>query len=411
MRIVLFYSEVESFNCFTDQLVKEFTGRGHETFILDLMAIDSQKQETYEPFLAFITQKVDAAVCFDGLGAREDMFIQVWDGHDAVVIDIMLDPPLRFHPTLEKHPKKYHLLCCDRNHVAYIKKYFGGTVSRVEFMPHAGVLPETGAKDQASAGGIAEEPVIPWKDRTYEILFCGTYYRPEDQFVQLSRLFPEGSTLYGFYQYVYRILVEDSSLSVDQGVELAAEQVKLLPSWEEMKILLRCSEHVDWAIRMYQRGRVVQTLADAGFELYLLGRGWENHPSADCLNVHRIDDRVPFEKTFAHMADAKINLNVMPGFKAGTHERIFNILLRHSLPLTDSSSWIDEHFTDGEDIALYDLKFLEQLPFLTDRLLSHPARTEEMIRRGYEKVARNYTWSNCADRILETIEEDQKIVS
>lgn len=43
MRIVLFYSEEESFNYFTDQLVKEFTGRGHETFVLDLMAIDPQR--------------------------------------------------------------------------------------------------------------------------------------------------------------------------------------------------------------------------------------------------------------------------------------------------------------------------------------------------------------------------------
>lgn len=403
MRIALFHSEEEAYNYFTDQLVKEFIRRGHETFVLDLMAIDSRTPASYEDFLWFTSRQVDMAVCFDGLGAREDMFIRAWDGHDAVVVDIMLDPPLRFHPLLEKHPRNYLLFCCDYGHVAYVKKYFGRTVSYVDFMPHAGVAPGQDAADPMAADDMAE-PVIPWEKRTYDILFCGTYYRPEDQFDQLGRLFPEGTPLYAFYQYVYRILIENSGLSVDQAVELAAERVELFPSREEMTSLLRGSEHVDWAIRMYQRGRVVQTLADAGFALYLLGRGWESHPSADYSNVHRVDGRVPFRKTFAHMADAKINLNVMPGFKAGSHERIFNILLRHSLPLTDSSAWIKEHFTDGEDIALYDLKFLEQLPFLADRLLSDPVRSQRIIQRGYEKVAENYTWTNCADRILEAVE-------
>lgn len=36
MRIVLFYSEVESFNCFTNLLETELHTLGHETFILDL---------------------------------------------------------------------------------------------------------------------------------------------------------------------------------------------------------------------------------------------------------------------------------------------------------------------------------------------------------------------------------------
>ena len=36
MRTVLFYSGVESFNYYTDQLFEELTRRQHEIFILDL---------------------------------------------------------------------------------------------------------------------------------------------------------------------------------------------------------------------------------------------------------------------------------------------------------------------------------------------------------------------------------------
>ena len=37
MRIVLFYSDVESFNFFSDVLAEELRKRGHETFILNLL--------------------------------------------------------------------------------------------------------------------------------------------------------------------------------------------------------------------------------------------------------------------------------------------------------------------------------------------------------------------------------------
>lgn len=80
-----------------------------------------------------------------------------------------------------------------------------------------------------------------------------------------------------------------------------------------------------------------------------------------------------------------------------------NAFLQHSLPLTDHSRWITEHFTDGIDIALYDLADLEQLPGIVERLLQDPALTESMIQRGYEKVRQNFTWSNCVDQILKKI--------
>ena len=156
---------------------------------------------------------------------------------------------------------------------------------------------------------------------------------------------------------------------------------------------------------MYQRGQVVSILAESGLDLYLLGRGWENHSSAKYSNVHRINDRVPYAQTLTAMAAAKINLNVFPWFKAGTHDRIFNTLLQHSLPLTDSSRWVDMNFKDGQDIVLYDLKHLEHLPDIAEQMLKDSARAEQIIQNGYEKVRQNFTWSNCADWILSSYSE------
>lgn len=124
LRIIQFYSGTESFNFFTDRLTEELQKRGHEIFVCDLDDISSQTEHSYDHLNRFLSQKVDVVICFDGIGTREEQFIRQWDSHQAVVLDILMDPPFRFHPTLEKHPKEYMLFCCDQEHVAYVKKYF-----------------------------------------------------------------------------------------------------------------------------------------------------------------------------------------------------------------------------------------------------------------------------------------------
>lgn len=393
MRIVLFYTEVESFNFFSNVLSKELQKRGHEIFILDLLNPPAENPHSYVRFSQFASAKVDAAVSFDGLGIKDDLLIGIWNAYQTVVVDIFMDPPLRFHTAMEKHPQNYLMFCCDWDHVEYVKKYFGQSVPCVGFMPHVGVMPDQNI------------PVIPYAQKKYDVLFSGTYYSPENRLSQVEEMVEKGTAVYDFYQILFECLVEDSRLTIEQGAFRTIERMGLPVDQDMLKSLMRCAEPVDWAIRMYQRGRVVEVLAESGVELYLLGRGWENHCSAKYPNVHRIDDRIPYADTLAYMADARLNLNVFPWFKSGTHGRIFNALLQHSLPLTDSSRWVDENFTNGEDIALYDLEHLEKLPEIVGELLRDTERAERMIQKGYEKTAKNLTWSNCADWILTAIEQ------
>ena len=307
-------------------------------------------------------------------------------------MDIFMDPPLRFRPLLEHPPKKYELFCCDREHVEYVKKYYGKSVAAVDFMPHVGVLPEKRAW-------------IPYDERKYDILFCGTYYKPESKMAEIDAQCPADSDAYFLYHRTFELLKTNNSLSAWQGFLAVVRQLGWNIPEEVLKQMLTLLDSLDWAIRMYQRERVVSALAESGLDIYLLGRGWENHPAADLPNVHRIDDRIPYGKTLACMADARINLNVMPGFKKGTHDRIFNTLLQGSVPLTDSSAWIDENFSDGVDIALYDLDHLEELPNIARKLLADRKLAEAIIENGYEKTAENYTWSHCAEWILNGLAE------
>lgn len=391
MRIAMFYTDTESFNFFTDQLNYELQQKGHETFILDMMNPPADSPHSYLNFVAFASKKVHAAICFDGMCTRDEILIGIWNAWNTIVVDILMDPPLRFHPTLDNHPKNYLLFCCDKDHVDYVKRYFSDKISHVAFMPHVGAIPKQ------------DSPILPYSKRKYDILFSATYYPPETKLAEMEQLFTGNTDMQHFYHLMYNNLIENSNLTTEQAVFHTLNQVGWSVSDDALKTIFRCSEYVDWAIRMYQRNQVVSALAKSGLELYLLGRGWENHSSSGYPNVHRIADRVPYAQTLTAMADAKINLNVFPWFKSGTHDRIFNTLLQRSLPLTDSSKWIDEHFTDGEDIALYDLRHLEQLPVIAEHYLNNSELAENIIQAGYRKVLREFTWSNCADWILNAV--------
>lgn len=361
-------------------------------FILDLRNPSDEDTHSYQNFEQFIKNPVDAVICFDGFGLKNDLFIRLWDEKNTLAVNILMDHPLRFHPTMNRHPQKYIQFCCDRNHVDYVRKYFAAEVGHVAFLPHAGTL-------------TPPKNVLSFSKRRYDILFSGSYIRPEIKLAEINRNFPEGTTMNLLYKMMADYLIIYSTVTVEQAALDVIAQMGLQVSGQQLKSIFRCAEPIDWMIRMYQRGRVVQAIAEAGFEIWLLGNGWEDHPSIGLSNVHRLDDFIPYEQTLAYMEDARINLNVMPWFKSGTHDRIFNILLRHSLPLTDSSSWLKENYKEGEEIAVYDLDHLEKLPGIVQSLLEDEAKSEDMIRKGYEKTSRSFTWMNCVDQILAAVQQ------
>jgi hypothetical protein len=393
MRFILFYVATESFNYFTDEIAKELADRGHDIFILDLAHMDAPGHSVQE-FTAFCGQKVDAVICFDREGIHNDAFIDLWDTMDTCAVHILMDHPLRFHPTMEHHPRKYIQFSPDEEHVSYVKKYFP-EIEHVEFLSHSGT--------------VSEEKPVPYGDRPYDILFSGTYYVPDAMINELEYMCPKDSKLYQIYLQIGQDLIAHTEKSLIQSVTdtLHANQMDL--SDASCKTIMRGMTPIDWMVRMYYREKVISVLVDAGMEVYVLGRGWENHPCAGASNLHILSDRINLAGTFPYMQNAKINVNVMPWFKAGTHDRIFNTMLRRSICLTDSSTWIDSHFTDGEDIVLYDLKELEKLPDIAAYWLEHHEEAEELIEKGYQKTLQHYTWSNCVDSILESLHRNYGI--
>ncbi len=387
MRFVLFYESTESFNYFTDEIARELTARGHETFTLDLLD-PARPEHSMEEFMTFCEKKPDAIVCFNRAGIHNDTFINLWDTLDVCTLHILMDHPLRLHPTMEHHPRRYIQFCPDEEHVAYVKRYFPN-VEHVEFLAHAGT-PD-------------DQPPIPYTDRRYDIVFSATYYTPESMLPQLEAFFPADSPMYGIYMQIDRDLTDHTEKSLIRSVLDVLEANHMSLSDGAVKTIMRNMTPIDWKVRMHYRGKAVEALVNAGLPVHVLGRGWENHPCAGAPNLHILSDRIGLAETFDYMRDARINLNVMPWFKEGTHDRIFNTMLRRSVCLTDSSAWIDSHYTDGEDIALYDLNALDRLPEIASYWLEHPAEAQALTDRACAKTAANYTWTNCVDSLLESM--------
>ena len=90
MRFVLFYSGVESFNYFTDRIVEELGKRNHQCFILDLNRSNQEGEHSFKAFTDFLAVRADAAIGFDGIGLKEDMFIELWDSMDTVALNLSL---------------------------------------------------------------------------------------------------------------------------------------------------------------------------------------------------------------------------------------------------------------------------------------------------------------------------------
>jgi len=390
MRFCLFYSGVESFNYFTDRIVEVLKKRGHDCFILALDNMAAPGPHSFEAFTRFLSVRADVAIAFDGLGIKEDILIELWDSMNTQTVNILMDHPLRFHPTMQKHPKNYIQFCCDRNHVEYVRKYFEKEVPFVEFMPHAGTY--TGEPD-----------LKEYEKRPYDVLFSGTFYEPGHYLEQIDRDFKENELLREFYHNLSEDMIGNPSVTTEQSVLNLAAKMQLELKPQQLKTILACSEPIDWMARMYYRKKVIQIIADAGIHIWLLGRGWENHPCAGRQNVHIISGRVPFKETLPVMNQAKINLNVMPWFKDGTHDRIFNIILQGSLVLTDGSGWLYENFENNRDIVFYELEHLEEVPGIIHYYLEHTDKAKALIRNGVEVVKTAYTWENIVEQILRKI--------
>jgi hypothetical protein len=187
----------------------------------------------------------------------------------------------------------------------------------------------------------------------------------------------------------------------------------------EIRETLGHIQFLDYYIRFYVRAEVVRTLVDNGIKVYAFGGGWENFEcnkpenflfeteEGKIITLKEAGKRRGTQSRYLtslecleRIRQAKISLNVMPWFKDGAHDRIYNSMLNGAVSLTDDSIYLRETLRDGENVCFYDLKNLDKLPQMVTQLLSDEAGMTELARNAYDYAVKEHTWAKFACQLM-----------
>lgn len=387
-KIIMFVGGIETSEYFTLQLSKTFQEMGHEVFLYQL-----QEEDRDFPSLCNFIEDGNTAVItfnFHGLNFERPFYNNnrfFWEIEDIPCYNIVLDHPFYYHKFLEAVPPQYVNISIDREHELYMKRYFP-SIRRGPFLPLAGT----------------EIFHKPYMERSKDIVFTGNYTPPGKFDKYITRIDDEYTD---FYRSIIKDLITHPDLGMDEVFEIHLIREMDNPSDEDLKLCMENMIFIDLYVRFHFRGLVVKTLVDSGFKVHVYGAGWE---LLECTHPENLIIYGPKNSLgcLEAIADGKISLNVMPWFKDGAHDRIFNSMLNGALCLSDDSTWLRKNLKDRTEIVYYSLSEIEKLPDIVEGLLKNPEYTGEIIQNGYRKAKALHTWECRAKLLNELIETDQK---
>ena len=391
-KLLFFTGDIETQGYFSLQIAEAMQSIGHEVFIYDL----SRPWESTEKFFHFFEKGNTALINFNFHGmSGEEYFLDengvtMWDALDIPSYNIVVDHPMYYHHFLEKVPRNYHHISIDRHHEAYMRRFFPN-------IEHSAFLPLAGTKL------YPKKENVPIAYRRYDVTMVGNYCTPGTFDKYITRIDDE-------YTAFYHGMIDDLLANPYKTVEEVAEAHLLeelgeVPQ-EELKKAMAALTFIDLYVRYTFRGRAVQELADAGIRVHVFGDGWEllecKHPE-NLMIMNNLNSVGCLKK----LCQTKISLNVMPWFKDGAHDRIFNTMLNGSVCLTDSSVYLDEILHDDVDCSLYSLSQMEKLSETAGRLLADTDRMQRIADGGYEMAQAGHTWAHRAKVLHHMIEGDR----
>ncbi len=385
-RIVLCEGDIETLGYFSNQLAITFREAGYEVFLFNFQDEINRMIQLAQ----FVRAGETALVTFNYTGLIGETCFDVpdgstvWNDADIYCINIVVDHPFYYHKFYEFLPKHYFQYCIDRSHMAYMQRFFPKL--KVDFLPLGGTN--------------LYQPLIPYEKRSMDVVFTGNYAPPKTFENDITRIDEEYTT---FYYRIIQELIDNPDLTMEEAIE---KQVLLeLPETtvEELKSVMPNMIFIDLYVRFYFRGLVIQTLVDAGIKVHVFGSGWNQLPCKhpENLIIHGFVNSV---QCLEAIADAKISLNVMPWFKDGAHDRVYNSMANGAVCVSDTSIYMNETLCDGKHIVFYSLKDITSLPTKIRELLDKPHKAEEIAKHGYEVAQNENMWAHRTKDIIQHIE-------
>lgn len=402
-RIVMMEGGVETLSYFSHQMAGEFQKLGYAVFFYDL----KQEESSAGKLRKFIRPRETVLVTFNFQGLEKEAGVYregigyLWDTYHIPCYNIAADHPYFYDDRLKDLPEKYRHISIDRRQKAYFEEFYPEYVSR-GFLPLAGTGLRQG-EDEAKTGKAGAQGDAEQAAPCYDVILTGNY-------TKLSFFEPYINWINEEYAAFYRGIIDDllehPACTVEEVALAHCEREMGKEPNDQLRIVLHKMIFIDLYVRNYWRGKAVRTLVNAGIPVHVVGKGWEEledvrHPQ--CLKLHPQTDSVT---CLEMLADAKVSLNVMPWFKDGAHDRVFNSILNGAVCVTDPSCYLEEELHEGEGVCYVALQDMDALPEKVKDLLQNDSGRNEIVRRGRAIVEQKHTWAQRAKTLAAWIAED-----
>ncbi len=379
MQFVLFHTPVDSLNHFIDELAFQLSEMKYRVHIEDIAALNAERM------LKYCMSDSTVAICYDGFCALDK---ELCDSLGIILVNLFMDHPMTFVNSMVNPPAKYIQFMVDENHVTFAKRFYG--IEHTYFCPHmASVNVEF---------DCSREPY----EKEFDVFFPASYRSPNSIFKEINERF-SGTRTNLLALNIIEYLLENTGETIEDAALKCASDLEIEMSDALIAKFLSHAKLLDHFVRMYHREKVVVNIVASGIPIALTGDSWRQVIKKDESNVTFLP-AIKFTDVFSFMEETKITLNVMPWFKKGTHDRIFNALLHNSCPLTDTSEWFVEHLVPDEECFYYSLDRIEELPGKIEQILKNPSKQKSVIENGRKKVLSQYTTKQVVKRILETVD-------
>ena len=384
MNFLIFEMKTVCYNSylyFGDALGNALKEKGHT---VEYFKVDEDKLDDLENYVG---KSYDALIDFNSDLPRALMDDDSYflDHVDAPFFDVILDHPLYHHDSLKHKLSNFHVVCLDAKHKAYIEKYYPH-IKSVSVSPMTGEL----AFGQDS---------INWDmfiERPYDILLSGTYTDPTRLETAIHKL-PD--LIAANIHQLIDMMLDDSKLTIEDAVESLARNDIYDYINSDLPLHTQTFYLADAYVRCINRKNLVLNLDKCQHSFHIFGSLWEELDLKHAV-IHR---EIPFNLTFTVFSKAKISVNIMPNFKAGSHDRVFSSQLNGAVALTDSTSLLRSEYTDKENILFYNLDDIPNVSNIVDSNLNDLNKLKKIAQGGYAIANANHTWANIADILLSNL--------
>lgn len=386
-KIIMFTGGVETLSYFSKKMADCFIRHGKAVFFYDLKA----PMESAKRVRKFIKQGDTILITFNFQGLSKEDYLYnpvkkcyIWQEFKLTCINIAADHPYYYDKQLSDLPENYIHISIDKLHEKYFKEYYP------EFKS-GGFLPLAGDRLHK------ENSIKKIIDREIDILFPGNYTPPqfcEKYAHMINEEYAE------FYLAIIDDLLKHPHKTVEEaGIEHTVRELGAV-AYDDMRKVLNRMVFIDLYVRNYYRGLVVGTLAASGLKVHVIGKDWEKLECKHKENIiiTQFSDSVACMEA---MENSKIVVNVMPWFKDGAHDRVFNAVLNGAVSVSDVSKFQQEEMPEGCGVSYYDLLHVDELPQKVINLLSDGNNMQKIADDGYNTVIRKHTWESRAAFLLE----------